>query len=531
MSARAARGGGFPSTSRPGPFFGEQMDLRDYQTDTVQQHMDAMAEGIRSTLTGLFTGAGKTVVFCEMARRVKELGGRTLILAPLRELVWQGVNKVRDIVGIDPALEMAEYHAQQDEWWSPEVIVACKQTVIRGRYKKFTDIRLLIVDEAHMQYSPTCREMFRWFNDRGAMVAGFTATPFRMDGEALTDYYERVLISRDIQWAIDSAWSVPPVCKLARVQGLDMSGVRVSGEDFNQAQLQAAVEKEANLHRIALITSEEMEGPTVVFTPSVASAKGVAHYLNNNYGISAVVVWGTQPEEERNEAILAFKTGRAKVLVNCAVVAVGFDHPLIRTLILARPTRSRSFWLQCVGRATRPLAGTVDFPGSCPDSRRAAIASSDKPYFKIVDCTDASLDHRLVTSVDMFVVTGDREVREVVKRAAADSPVPLTPEQLEALAQAELERRSIAAEIERRRMMTHGRASGQVVGQEFNLGGGQKSTGTYMNPLKGKYAGVRMCDLPEHYIHWACENPGLRGWIKNNFLRERKRRRELAKAF
>jgi superfamily II DNA or RNA helicase len=507
------------------------MDLRDYQADTVNQHMDAMSEGIRSTLTGLFTGAGKTVVFCEMARRVKELGGRTLILAPLRELVWQGVNKVRDIVGIDPALEMAEYHAQQDEWWSPEVIVACKQTVIRGRYKKFTDIRLLIVDEAHMQYSPTCREMFRWFNDRGAMVAGFTATPFRMDGEALTDYYERVLISRDIQWAIDSAWSVPPVCKLARVQGLDMSGVRVSGEDFNQAQLQAAVEKEANLHRIALITSEEMEGPTVVFTPSVASAKGVAHYLNNNYGITAVVVWGTQPEEERNEAILAFKSGRAQVLVNCAVVAVGFDHPLIRTLILARPTRSRSFWLQCVGRATRPLAGTVDFAGSCPDSRRAAIAKSDKPYFKIVDCTDASLDHRLVTSVDMFVVTDDREVREVVKRAAADSPVPLTQEQLEALAQAELERRSIAAEIERRRMLTRGRASGQVVGQEFHLGGGQRSPGTYMNPLKGKYAGVRMCDLPEHYIHWACENPGLRGWIKNNFLRERKRRRELTKAF
>jgi len=118
-----------------------------------------------------------------------------------------------------------------------------------------------------------------------------------------------------------------------------------------------------------------------------------------------------------------------------------------------------------------------------------------------------------------------------VKRAAADSPEPLTQEQLEALAQAELERRSIAAEIERRRMLTRGRASGQVVGQEFHLGGEQRSPGTYMNPLKGKYAGVRMCDLPEHYIHWACANPGLRGWIKNNFLRERKRRRELTKAF
>lgn len=158
------------------------MQLRDYQEEVIDRIQAGMAEGVRSMLVGLFTGAGKTVIFCELANRTP---GRTLIIAPLRELVWQAAEKVREIVEVDPALEMAEYRSQEDEWWSPQIVVACKQTLIRGRYKKFQDLSLVIVDEAHMQYSPACVEMFEYFNDRGACVVGFTATPFRMDGEAM----------------------------------------------------------------------------------------------------------------------------------------------------------------------------------------------------------------------------------------------------------------------------------------------------------------------------------------------------------
>ena len=495
------------------------MDLRDYQQTVVDSHLDAIARSVRSTLTGLFTGAGKTVIFCEIARR---LPGRTLIIAPLRELVWQATEKVREVAGLDPGMEMAEFRCEQDEWWSPKVVVGCKQTLVRGRYKKFTDISMVVVDEAHMQFSPACLEMLRWFNDQGAMVAGFTATPFRMGGEALMDYYQESLCNYDLQWAIGNGWAAPPVCRIARVQGLDLSGVTVSGGDFNQMQLQAAVEKEANLHRIALITAEEMSGPTVVFTPSVASAKGVCHYLRNNYNIPAVFVYGTQPAEERADALRQFKSGEAKVLVNCQVVAVGFDHPPTSTLILGRPTKSRSFWLQCVGRATRPLPGTVDFAGSTPDSRIAAIAASAKSQFKIVDCTDSSLDHRLITAVDMFCA-GTPEVKAAVK--AKCEQAPLTQEEMDAEAQRELERQLAAQEIEARRQRMQGRATGAVVGRDFDLAdGGKRSVGTYTNPLRGKYAGLQMSELPHSYIQWAATSQSIKGWVKNVFIKELNRR-------
>jgi uncharacterized protein (DUF3820 family) len=42
--------------------------------------------------------------------------------------------------------------------------------------------------------------------------------------------------------------------------------------------------------------------------------------------------------------------------------------------------------------------------------------------------------------------------------------------------------------------------------------------------LRGKFSGVAMADLPDHYIHWACDTI-TKGWMCNVFKRERSRRR------
>lgn len=160
--------------------------LRDYQTEVIESLLDAMRRGVKSTLVGLFTGAGKTVIFTSLADRIP---GRTLIIAPMRELVWQAADKVRQVTDEDPDIEMADYVAERD-YWPAKIVVASKQTLLsrRGgeqRYKRFDGFQLVIVDEAHLQCSEPVIEMFRFFQEQGAMVAGFTATPFRMDGKAM----------------------------------------------------------------------------------------------------------------------------------------------------------------------------------------------------------------------------------------------------------------------------------------------------------------------------------------------------------
>lgn len=163
------------------------MLLRDYQEQVVNENLTAMERGCKATLNGLFTGAGKTVIFCAMAARIL---GRTLIICPLRELVWQAAQKVREVTELDPDIEMADFVASNDEWWSAQIVVASKQTLMsrRGgipRYQRLTDFQLVILDEAHVMCSPQVVEMLRHFQNNGAMVAGFTATPFRMDGKAM----------------------------------------------------------------------------------------------------------------------------------------------------------------------------------------------------------------------------------------------------------------------------------------------------------------------------------------------------------
>jgi superfamily II DNA or RNA helicase len=160
--------------------------LRDYQTEVIESLLDAMRRGVKSALVGLFTGAGKTVIFSALADRIE---GRTLIIAPMRELVWQAADKVRQATDTDPDIEMADFVAERD-YWPAKVVVASKQTLLskRGnakRYLRFGGFDLVIVDEAHLQCSEPVIEMLKFFQDQGAMVVGFTATPFRMDGKPM----------------------------------------------------------------------------------------------------------------------------------------------------------------------------------------------------------------------------------------------------------------------------------------------------------------------------------------------------------
>lgn len=179
------------------------MILRSYQRECVDRNIDAMNRGVKSTLNSLFTGAGKTVIFVAMSEAID---GRTLIITPMRELVWQAVDKVRAITDRYPDIEMAEYVA--DEGWPSKVVVASKQTLLarRGgeaRYRRLSGFQLVVVDEAHIMCSDTVVEMLRYFQDGGAMIAGFTATPFRMDGKPLMG---------DKKWTSTKSLSETSIC-------------------------------------------------------------------------------------------------------------------------------------------------------------------------------------------------------------------------------------------------------------------------------------------------------------------------------
>jgi superfamily II DNA or RNA helicase len=499
------------------------MQARDYQQECVDRLIDAMGMGHKGILVDLFTGAGKTVIFSLLAKEC--CNSKVLVMAHQRELVWQAADKIDNVVGEDAEVEMADWIAGQ----FGRVTVACTPTLMRGRYKRFLGHRIIIVDEAHRQMSEGVIRMLREFQEHGGHVLGFTATPFRMDGKRLMDFYDHHAYSMGPERGIDEGWCVPPRGKIVKCPFLDMKKIRVVGKDYSASDLDMILGCSKPLHQMCLTVQKERKGPALAFLPGVKSAVELAKMAEAEYGIKSAFICGDtriQPEDERNLIINRFRKGEIDLLCNCQVAAEGFDAPPTQTVFMFRPTRSRTLALQIWGRAMRPLPGVVDGLATA-DERKAAIAASLKDHFRVIDITDSLMDHSLVTSVDMFAKDDTPlEVRRAAREAAAEEDgEPIDPgdaleQAAENLRKAKLLEEGLAA--------LRGQADASLTSTDVELSR-KKCISEYKVPLRGRFAGKTMGEVEDEYIDWALRNPQLQGWQRSFFRRERDRRRSLAR--
>jgi hypothetical protein len=205
---------------------------------------------------------------------------------------------------------------------------------------------------------------------------------------------------------------------------------------------------------------------------------------------------------------------------------MGFDAPLTQTIFMFRPTKSRTLAMQIWGRATRPLPGVVDGCEDTAEARIAAIAASKKQWFKIVDVTDSVENHSLRTSVDMFAAEDTpKDVLEAARRrAAADEGDAEDPGDLLAQAADDVRKAKL---IEAGLKGMTGQAGGRVHGRDVSLDGRKKDISEYRVPLRGRYAGQTMGEVPDDYIDWALRNRAIAGWQRNFFVKEKARRRSV----
>jgi superfamily II DNA or RNA helicase len=110
-------------------------DLRPYQVRDIERLRAKFAEGCRSVLYQLPTGGGKTIIFCEVTRRVWSTGRRVLVPVHRRELVKQTAAKL-NLVGVPFGIIAADFPA------SPElpVQVCSINTAVRRDIGQFSEI-------------------------------------------------------------------------------------------------------------------------------------------------------------------------------------------------------------------------------------------------------------------------------------------------------------------------------------------------------------------------------------------------------
>lgn len=332
----------------------QPLSLRLYQEKAVSAISKAW-ETNRSTLLVLPTGAGKTVVFGEVAKQ-RASSGRTLVIAHRDELIDQAISKLQS-VGLTCEKEKAEQKASKLA--TSEVVVASVQTLKGRRLRSWNpqSFSTIVIDEAHHSTASTYLDILSQFPE--AKVLGVTATPDRSDKKALSHAFQSVAYSLTIEELIHQGYLCPIKIKRVVVHDYDISHVRSIGGELSSGELDRIMTDEKALHQIASPLAKEAKSrPTVIFMPGVDSSKALESVLASYIDPKLIghIDGAMQPKSRRN-ILDAYQRGDIQLITNCMVLTEGFDAPHTQCIAIARATKSRSLYTQMVGRGTRIMPG------------------------------------------------------------------------------------------------------------------------------------------------------------------------------
>lgn len=410
--------------------------LRTYQREAIDAVIAARRAGTRRMVVCLPTGAGKTVIFSELARLATK---QVLVLAHREELLAQAVDKLsRALEGTRVVgLERGSSRAPADA----KVLVASLRSlhpdriggVLGGR-----DLGLIVYDECHHAPADDNLRVLRTIGafepDWPGTLLGFTATTQRGDGKGLDQVFERVVYSKTLPDLIEAGF-LAPLRGFRIATAADLSRVSLAGADLDEEELAEAVDIEERNALVARSIQElARDRRTIAFCVTVRHAKHLARALDL-LGVPAGVVHGELPVADRARVLAAFRHGRIQVLANVAILTEGFDDPGVSCIAMARPTRSEGLYAQCVGRGTRLAEGKrdclildfVDLSNLSLCSLPALFGCPRELDLRGDDASRAARawDQILLDVPELELQAGALTLREIQDRAAAFDPLTL----------------------------------------------------------------------------------------------------------
>lgn len=336
--------------------------LRPYQKECIEAVHDAWKRDVQRPAAVLCTGAGKTVIFSEIASRaVREEGRRPLILVHREELADQTLEKLRQT---DPGLTVGIVKAGRHEI-DRDIVVASVQTLSRrlgvGRkavaFDRFSDI---ITDEAHHGLAPSYQNIYRHFGGlddaTDTRMLGVSATLSRSDGKGLGSLWSEVVYEYSTVRAMEEKYLVPAHAERIILKDLDLSKIKSIGGDYSVEQLGSKMfQSGAQIAQVILDKGRKHDGTLrrfISFAPTVLCAQMWAEEFTAA-GIRVKVITGDTPTDVRKWAYAAVNSGEISGMINCMVLTEGFDLPSVELIHVGRPTKSIELYTQIVGRGLR----------------------------------------------------------------------------------------------------------------------------------------------------------------------------------
>ena len=323
------------------------LQLRLHQIEVIEALNEGFKTHQRQILCAV-TGFGKTECAMAIMQEAAKEGKKVAMVLDRIVLVEQ------------TSIRLSKYQIphgvmQSGHWrYRPyEPIQICSiQTLAR---RKFPDIDLLIIDEAHVAYKSTIDFMKE---NPHIKVVGLTATPFT---KGLADIYTNVIGAQPMSNLVEDGWVVP--MKVFIAKEIDMTGAKkVAGE------WSAADASDRGMKIVGNIVEEwtkktyEIYGEprkTIVFCAGVEHGRElVTQFAAAGYNFVSISY--KEDDEFKRQTIEDFSKPDTVIhgLIATDILTRGFDVSDVHIGVSARPfSKSFSSHVQQIGRILRPHEG------------------------------------------------------------------------------------------------------------------------------------------------------------------------------
>jgi superfamily II DNA or RNA helicase len=331
--------------------------LRPFQIESIDALRAGIKEGNKRMVLVAPTGAGKSEIAFTIVKRALERKSKILFAVNRVQLVQQFSERLLES-GIDHGILRGEDSRRE---YLP-VIVGSIQTIARRGLPDSFDI--IVIDEAHAV--PGSKDYMKVIKDnQRAVVIGLTATPWargmgRYDPDLAGPIFSDLVVAAHYSQLIADKYLVE--CDCYAPSEPDLTGVRTQKNQFGETDY---VESELG----KVMTQPKLVGdiiehwkrlsngqPTVVFASSIAHSQAiVAAFVEA--GVKAEHIDAYCDHDERKKILARVDAGQTTIISCAALLAEGWNQPSIRTMILARPTKSLIRYVQMAGRILRPHPG------------------------------------------------------------------------------------------------------------------------------------------------------------------------------
>ena len=327
---------------------GKIVELKEHQKEALGNLDKLREEGNSIALLYHATGTGKTVTAVADA---KAMGKKTLFLAHRNELISQAYNTFEEMW---PDADINMYAAELKEKYGDVVCGSIQSVTSNIEQFKQDEFGYIIIDEAHHSAADSYKKILNYFKPE--FTLGLTATPERADGEKILDLFKNEAHKLDLQTAVEKDVLVPVRCIRIKTN-IDLTNVRFNGIKYNYLDLESKMYiPERNNLIVDTYINYVKDKKTVIFCVSVKHGEEIARLLRER-GIKAQSVSGSTNSKKRKEILNNYENGNINVLCACDLLNEGWDSPKTEVLFMARPTMSKTIYMQQLGRGMRKSEG------------------------------------------------------------------------------------------------------------------------------------------------------------------------------